>query len=51
MEERNCFNCMYSGEWDSHGFGECRRMRYIAFVNDVGFCKRHRFDEDDKGQE
>lgn len=49
MTERNCFNCMYSDEWDSSGLGECRRMRYIAFVNDIGVCSRHRYDEKDEG--
>lgn len=51
MEERKCINCMYSDEWDSYGMGECYRMRYIAFVRAEMKCKRHRFNEDDKGIE
>ena len=50
MEERNCFNCMYSDYWDSNGMGECYRMRYMAFVNEMGVCKLHRYDEDDTGE-
>lgn len=49
MDERTCHNCMYSDNWDSSGLGECSRMRYIAFVIADMKCKRHRFDEEDKG--
>lgn len=41
---------MYSDYWDSNGMGECYRMRYMSFVNEMGVCKLHRFDEDDTGE-
>lgn len=47
--ERNCYNCMYSHEWDWDGNGMCYLNRYKALCKSIGVCRHHRYDEDDKG--
>lgn len=49
MEERYCFNCMHSDEWDWYGCGLCYLRPFSVVVKSGFVCTHHRFDEDDEG--
>lgn len=49
MEERTCFDCMFSDEWDMHGNGMCYKHRYKSLIQENGVCRHHRYDEEDTG--
>lgn len=47
MEERICYNCIHSYDWDFDGCGLCLLNRYKVVVKSDHVCKYHRYDEDD----
>lgn len=49
MTERNCFNCMYSDDWDNSHVGICYHSRFTAITRSVGVCLYHRYDNEDEG--
>ena len=38
IEEKNCYNCEHSDEWDNYGNGMCLLQRFKALTKSYRCC-------------